>query len=73
MIEHVTTPLIQARVSPEGFVAQRFDVEFEGNGSWILTAYRPNPLMGNPANGLQMQAFSDEDVADWVELVPKQN
>lgn len=62
----------QARVSPEGFVAQRFDVDFEGTGNWVLTTFRPSPLLGNPANGLQMQAMTDEQVADWPELVVRE-
>jgi hypothetical protein len=51
-----------ARMSPDGFVAQRFpEQNFNNQGHWILTYWTPD-------KGLTVQIFSDEQVADWSPL-----
>jgi hypothetical protein len=51
-----------ARMSPDGFVAQRFpEQNFNGHGHWVLTYLQENV-------GLTVQIFSDEQVADWSPL-----
>jgi hypothetical protein len=56
------TPPRQVKLSPDGFVAQRFpETNFNGQGHWILTYLDPD-------NGLTVQIFSDEQVADWLPL-----
>jgi hypothetical protein len=54
--------LREARMSPDGFVAQRFpEQNFNGQGHWILTFWTLEA-------GLTLQIFSDEQVADWPPL-----
>jgi hypothetical protein len=52
----------QARMSPDGFVAQHFpECNFNDQGHWILTYWTAD-------SGLTVQVFSDEQVADWLPL-----
>jgi hypothetical protein len=51
----------RARVNPEGFVAQRFDRDFNGHGNWVLTHIAKGALA--------IQVFTDEEVADWAPLM----
>lgn len=50
----------QVRVNPDGYVAQRFNWDFNGAGHWVLTFFADS--------GLQVKVLADEDVADWSEL-----
>lgn len=52
----------QARMSPDGFVAQHFP-EGDFKDPWVLTYWTPN-------SGLTVEVFSDEQVVDWVPLIP---
>lgn len=52
-----------ARVNPDGFVAQRFDDEFNGRGNWLLMSV----VNGN----LQASVHTDEDVRSWAQLFTK--
>jgi hypothetical protein len=55
----------QARMSPDGFVAQHFpECNFNNQGHWILTYLKEYP----DDVGLTVQIFSDEQVADWLPL-----
>lgn len=50
----------RARVSPDGYVAQRFDRDMVGDKRWVLTH------LGS--GGLSIQVLSDDEVADWPRL-----
>lgn len=50
----------QVRVNPDGYVAQRFNFDFNGAGNWVLTFFADS--------GLQVKVLTDEDVSDWPEL-----
>lgn len=55
-------PSREARISPTGFIAQRFpEQNFNGHGHWILTYWTREA-------GLNVQALSDAQVSDWVPL-----
>ena len=48
-----------ARLSPDGYVAQRMDDSINGQGNWLLTyADKENVQIG-------LQVFTDEQVSDW--------
>ncbi len=51
---------VQARVNPDGFVAERFDHDFNGHGHWVLTYF-------DDVAGLTVKVFDDAAVADWRE------
>lgn len=53
---------MEARLSPEGFVAQRFPQDFNGHGHWIVTSY-------SDETQLQLTVKSDDEVKDWSVLV----
>lgn len=53
---------MEARLSPEGFVAQRFPQNFNGHGHWIVTSY-------SDETQLQLTVKSDDEVKDWSVLV----
>lgn len=53
---------MDARLSPEGFVAQRFPQDFNGHGHWIVTSC-------SDETQLQVTVKSDDEVADWPVLV----
>lgn len=50
----------QVRVSPDGFVAQRFDRDFNGAGNWVLTYLSDH--------GIEVKVLNDIAVADWPRL-----
>jgi hypothetical protein len=53
----------QARMSPDGFVAQHFpECSFNNQGHWVLTYLKDDV-------GLTVQIFSDEQVATWLPLL----
>lgn len=52
---------VQARVNPDGFVAQRFDADFNGRGHWLLMHIVDEV-------GLTATVLTDEEVQDWVVL-----
>lgn len=54
---------VQARVSPDGFVAQRFPDDFNGHGNWVVT-------YTNDEGGITVRVVKDDEVADWPRLVP---
>lgn len=51
---------VQARVDPDGFVAQRFDRDFNGHGNWILTYLTEQ--------GVEIRVLNDDEVASWPQL-----
>lgn len=53
----------EARVGPDGYIAQRMPFSINGKGHWLLTASTVGELW---------RAFSDEQVSDWPELVLKE-
>lgn len=57
--------MVQARVDPEGFVAQRFEHDFNDHGHWVLT------YLDDSVGGLTVRILDDAAVADWPELVPR--
>ena len=54
---------VQARVSPEGFVAQRL-TDDQGQPRWILTSMVPGA-------GLTVSLLDDDEVAGWPHLLPE--
>jgi hypothetical protein len=50
----------EVRISPDRFVAQRLDRDFNGHGNWILT------FLGE--YGIELKVLDDEAVAGWPRL-----
>jgi hypothetical protein len=54
--------VIEARLSPRGFVAQRLEENINGKGRWVET------FVIDGSSLLNLEVFNDE-VADWPRLV----
>jgi hypothetical protein len=55
--------VIEARLSPRGFVAQRLEESINGKGRWVET------FVIDGSSLLNLEVFNDDEVADWPRLV----